>query len=179
MAYVTYQQLEDRLGVPATRQALDEVGNNDDGDIQQAFTRAAATAQLMVDGPLAAIYAVPFDQNAQPDGTFYVPPYCVNAALTFLCEMLQQKRLVPGELNDYKKAADQYRQELQTIRENGTGLDQKVDRALSPVGVVLEPSLLTANSWCWPNSNTCTTSPNCAPSPLVPPFCVPSPPNSM
>lgn len=140
MAYFTYQQAQDMLGKQNLQTFLDEDGNGVQADIMNYFNSAASTAQLQVDSALAGIYQVPF--------TSVIPPMAADAALTFFCEMVYSKRIAaPGEANLFQARADDYRKKLNTIRENGTGLDYNLDRAFTPgfaftVPVVVNTSMI-------------------------------------
>lgn len=128
MAYVTRDQVESVISEADLNAFLD-----DDGDGTEdtgRFTSTANLASIMVDAFLAGIYQTPFTNP---------PALCQAAALSFFCEMVYQKRLTPDQMNPFKAQSNQYRELLDRIRKDGTGLDQTIDRAFTPGVVISAP----------------------------------------
>lgn len=109
------------IAAPDLNNFLDD--DNDGTEDSGLFDATVAAAQMTVDAMLAGIYSVPFST---------IPPLAAQATLIFFCEILYSKRLTPDQVNPYKARADMMRKTLNTIRENGTGLDQSIDRAFTP-----------------------------------------------
>lgn len=122
MAYFTQDEVLNYISSHDLDDFLDDDGDGkpDDG----RFESGAELCSRIVDAYLAGIYAVPFGNP--------IPPQCKTAALMFFCEMVYAKRLVPGQVNDFKSRAQDSRKILNDIRVNGTGLDCRTDRAFQP-----------------------------------------------
>lgn len=122
MAYIKRDQVLNVISKDDLNAFLDD--DRDGTEDTGRFDSTVSMCSLAVDGQLAAIYTVPFSSP--------VPAMVQAATLAFFGEMVYQKRLTPTEKNPFKTQADMWRKSLNSIRENGTGLDQALDRAFTP-----------------------------------------------
>lgn len=137
MAYVTSAQLKTVISQADFDAWFDDLNTQDQAVITTNFNAAATMASTKVDAYLAGIYD-PF--------VGYIPAMCQTAALAFLCEMLYAKRYTPNQVNPWKAEADEWRKQLNNIRLNGTGLDDKVDRDFDVGFVVTTPMTFSSMS---------------------------------
>jgi phage gp36-like protein len=94
------------------------------------LSQIIATAQLQVDGPLAAIYTVPISPT---------PVFCKMATIIFTCEALYARRLEPDIRNPFTTTANNYRKMLQMIALGEMGLDAGAVRAFTPGAAIQVP----------------------------------------
>jgi hypothetical protein len=135
-AYCTREQALAYISAGDLRSFLDDDGDGveDPGLLDSIIS----TVSGLVDGALAAIYAVPFSPP--------YPPKAQEVTLIFLCEALYKRRLTPDEKNPFKAAADEYRKQLDSIRRSGTGFDATVSRAISPGVAVQAPIVVNTTT---------------------------------
>lgn len=104
MAYVTQTQIE--TAIPPTH-LTDALDDNRDGTADTGkLTAVIDQASQQVDALLESRYAVPF---------VTVPKKVAEAAFTFVCELLYQRRGLFGDDNPWFKRAEQWRETLKAI----------------------------------------------------------------
>ncbi len=127
MAYVTRDQVEDKIAPPVLLDALD-----DDGDGQEdsgRFDSIVGAASQEVDGYLAGLYAVPFADPA--------PAKVRAAAFVFTCELIYNRRA--SKVPDWLAAQVKFwRAHLEKVADRQVPFDASVDKAFQPGASVTE-----------------------------------------
>jgi phage gp36-like protein len=128
MAYVTRSQVEDKVPPPVLLDALDDDGDGveDDG----RFDSVVSTASQEVDGYLAGLFTVPFDDPA--------PPKVRHASLVFVLELIYSRRSVDERSNPYAAQGKFWREHLQKVGNRDLPMDAAVDKAFVPGAAIVE-----------------------------------------
>ena len=108
-------------------------GSIDLGVLSAVMTSVSAT----IDGLLSPIYTVPFSP---------IPALVAEAATQMACKTLMGRRLVPGEVNPFKTAAESLWSALERIAQNRGGLDANTRAAFVPGHVEVFCSLVNSST---------------------------------
>ena len=134
-----YCQYSDLLNLfDAVNLAASTNDYNSNAPVNMTVLNSVCTqASNACDAYVASIYTVPF--VSPPPATI------LQASIIFAAEILQQRRLVPGEKNMYTPQANTWRERLQNIGNGMLPLDERFARGFTPIVAKTYPSRLNAS----------------------------------
>lgn len=127
MPYTTQALIQTRIPGPYLNDALDDDGDsNPDAGLLDSIIAAASQS---VNALLAPTYTTPFPDPA--------PVMVQEAAFVLACEAIYDRR--PGaDKNPWKKSANDWREKLNKIGQEGKGLDALAVRQFQPGTAITE-----------------------------------------
>lgn len=131
MSYVTQNQIETAIPAQHLVDALDDDRDQvaDAGKLDEVI----AAASQQVDSYLESRYTVPFTT---------VPKKVAEAAFTFTCELLYQRRGLFGDDNPWFKRAEAWRELLKKIGEGEGQITAGEGQAFTPGAAVTEDTVI-------------------------------------
>lgn len=133
--YTSLEQIKARIPADLLTQALSD---SDGVEIDEAiWLQVYTAAALAIDGAIGGRYSTPLA------GT--IPAVIQDAACTFCCELIYQRRGVPPEQNPWSAHARECRQRLIAIGAGTQPLSVSSPKARPAGSIVSQPSRLGSN----------------------------------
>jgi phage gp36-like protein len=132
MPYTTQQRLETAIPGPHLIDALDD---NGDGQIDApVLAEILQSASDAVDAALSGLFTTPF--------VGLIPAAVSEAAFTFACERIYDRRLATGDKNPWADRADTWRTTLAEIGAGKRPLDAALEKSFTPGAAVTLPATI-------------------------------------